>query len=105
VAGAAPGRGVWAGLWSLPEFDTSPMRWAAAGRLARRRRGAAAFVHVLTHLDWTLQPLRWTLPADTTRWPQARIVVPWPAAAGSRAPKRWRWACRRPMRQAAAQPR
>ena len=53
-----PERGVWAGLWSLPEWDgpATPPGWPGEGGLLE------PFVHVLTHLDWELQPLRWQLP-------------------------------------------
>jgi A/G-specific adenine glycosylase len=53
-----PERGVWAGLWSLPEWDgpPTPQGWPGEGTLLE------PFVHVLTHLDWELQPLRWRLP-------------------------------------------
>ena len=53
-----PERGVWAGLWSLPEWDgpPKPPGWPGEGGLLE------PFVHVLTHLDWELQPLRWRLP-------------------------------------------
>jgi A/G-specific adenine glycosylase len=53
-----PERGVWAGLWSLPEWDgpPTPQGWPGEGALLD------PFVHVLTHLDWELQPLRWRLP-------------------------------------------
>jgi A/G-specific adenine glycosylase len=58
-----PARGVWAGLWSLPEFD-SP---AALQVLSRSWPGRCSVLpvieHALTHFDWTLQPLRWQLPA------------------------------------------
>ena len=60
-----PATGVWAGLWSLPEFDSA----AAFERASRHRPGMVeqlpSFTHVLTHLDWTLHPRRWSLPADT----------------------------------------
>jgi A/G-specific adenine glycosylase len=58
-----PPHGIWAGLWSLPEAD-SPAQWQA--RLQGwpgRGEVLPAVQHALTHLDWTLQPLRWTLPA------------------------------------------
>jgi A/G-specific adenine glycosylase len=59
-------RGVWAGLWSLPEAE-SPEHWesmaAAAGAQAERQ---PAFVHVLTHADWTLTPVCWALQADAS---------------------------------------
>jgi A/G-specific adenine glycosylase len=58
-----PGTGVWAGLWSLPEFASAD---ALAG-LAAEWRGSGEWLqpiqHALTHFDWQLDPLRWTLPA------------------------------------------
>jgi A/G-specific adenine glycosylase len=57
-----PPQGVWAGLWSLPE-------WPADDTLARLTAGwpgegsvLPAIEHALTHFDWTLQPVRWVLP-------------------------------------------
>jgi A/G-specific adenine glycosylase len=58
-----PPRGVWAGLWSLPE-QTSAEAWRAAAAFWPGRGEALPPIdHVLTHLDWRLEPLRWTLPA------------------------------------------
>ncbi len=58
-----PATGVWAGLWSLPEFDSAD----TLQRLADGWRGDGEWLapvqHALTHFDWTLQPLAWTLPA------------------------------------------
>ena len=60
-----PERGVWAGLWSLPEF--SDLKHARAAAATWRGDGKALPVirHALTHFDWHLQPLRWELPART----------------------------------------
>jgi A/G-specific adenine glycosylase len=58
-----PPRGVWAGLWSLPEAACVEDWEALAARWPGRGERLPAFVHVLTHLDWTLEPIRWTLPA------------------------------------------
>ena len=33
-----------------------------------------SFTHVLTHLDWTLHPLRWELPARTPKKQVAAIT-------------------------------
>jgi A/G-specific adenine glycosylase len=61
-----PDSGVWAGLWSLPEFDsmagfdTASSGWPGSGE------ALTSFTHVLTHLDWRLHPLRWTLPSTLT---------------------------------------
>lgn len=57
-----PETGVWAGLWSLPEADTAE-QWEdliAAGPGVGER--VPPFVHVLTHVDWTLEPVAWRLP-------------------------------------------
>ena len=78
-----PDQGVWAGLWSLPEFDSLAQALAALDTLPGDPVEQPPFVHVLTHLDWTLAPLRWTLPprlprsaADllAARWPHGRWV-------------------------------
>ncbi len=75
--------GVWAGLWSLPEFaDFESLRlateaWPGYGE------PMPSSVHALTHLDWTLHPRRWCLPdeADTNHW-SAKLNAAGPAAAG-----------------------
>ena len=73
-----PSRGVWAGLWSLPEFESREALAQAAAAWPGVAETLPAFTHVLTHLDWTLQPVRWTLPS---RMPERRlgsIVSGWP---------------------------
>jgi len=73
-----PAHGVWAGLWSLPEFDSlealeaATAAWPGAGAIE------PAFVHVLTHFDWHLQPVRWTLPAKASAKTVARVTAAWP---------------------------
>ncbi len=57
-----PATGVWAGLWSLPEFDSRTAFDAASGDWPGHAESLPSFTHVLTHLDLTLHPLRWTLP-------------------------------------------
>ena len=57
-----PATGVWAGLWSLPEFDDPQTLEALVAAWPGSGRWLPAFMHVLTHLDWTLQPLRWHWP-------------------------------------------
>ena len=58
-----PERGVWAGLWSLPEFATP----AALLALTDGWPGAAVELptieHALTHFDWSLKPIKHELPA------------------------------------------
>jgi A/G-specific adenine glycosylase len=61
-----PDTGVWAGLWSLPEFESIAALEKACAAWPGEGEPLASFTHVLTHLDWTLHPLRWTLPARTS---------------------------------------
>lgn len=83
-----PAPGVWAGLFCLPVFDdhaqlaaSVPARWR--GQL----RDAPAFVHVLTHKDLHLHPVRLDLPRqqvlsddgtwfDAAQWPQLGLPAP-----------------------------
>lgn len=93
-----PPTGVWAGLWSLPEFDSFEDFDAASGGWPGVAEPLGSFVHVLTHLDWTLHPVRWTLPprtgaqrveAITSRWPAGRwFTLDEARAAGLPAPLR-----------------
>ncbi|MEP7138786.1 MAG: A/G-specific adenine glycosylase [Caldimonas sp.] len=78
-------RGVWAGLWSLPELDAIATLDATTSSWPGRGQVEAPFLHVLTHLDWHLQPVRWTFPARTSaraidallaRWPTGRWFAP-----------------------------
>jgi A/G-specific adenine glycosylase len=65
-----PPAGIWAGLWSLPEFDTG----TDAAQLCRTRFGAEvalrdplpALEHVFTHFHLTLTPQ----PCTVQRWPK-----------------------------------
>jgi A/G-specific adenine glycosylase len=68
--------GVWAGLWSLPEFDSIASLEEATRHWPGSGATLAPFVHVLTHFDWHLRPVRWTVPARST----ARAIVPLLAA-------------------------
>ncbi|MDO9093854.1 MAG: A/G-specific adenine glycosylase [Rubrivivax sp.] len=58
-----PERGVWAGLWSLPEYHDVVALEAAVQAWPGEGEWLPVVEHALTHFDWTLQPLRWTLPA------------------------------------------
>jgi A/G-specific adenine glycosylase len=73
-----PSAGIWAGLWSLPEFDSPEAVRSALPRLRGEPRHGAAFVHVLTHLDWTLQPLYWTLAGRARHALQDELAALWP---------------------------
>lgn len=78
--------------------DAGP--WPDAGGWPGEGGWRVAVEHVLTHLDWRLRPLRWTLPDETDparlaaiarRWPEGRWFTPAQAAAlGLPAPVR-RW--------------
>ena len=50
--------GVWAQLWSLPEFDTAVTLERTVEHWPGALEWMAPFKHVLTHFDWMLQPLR-----------------------------------------------
>ncbi|WP_280154363.1 A/G-specific adenine glycosylase [Piscinibacter sp. XHJ-5] len=65
-----PDTGVWAGLWSLPEFESSEAFDAHTRGWPGEAEALPGFTHVLTHLDWTLHPVRWRLP---DRVPAARM--------------------------------
>lgn len=58
-----PETGVWAGLWSLPEFESAEALEAFTAGWPGQGAWLDPIHHVLTHFDWTLQPLQWTLPA------------------------------------------
>jgi A/G-specific adenine glycosylase len=64
-----PHKGVWAGLWALPEYadeaalETVVQGWRGEGHWQSR------IEHALTHVDWTLKPLCWEWPATGTEPP------------------------------------
>ena len=72
-----PETGVWAGLWSLPEFDSLQGLDAASNDWPGAALELPSFTHVLTHLDWTLHPVRWTLPARTSHSKVTAITARW----------------------------
>ena len=57
-----PQTGIWAGLWSLPEFDGEDALWALAAHWPGDGRMLPTVQHALTHFDWALQPCHWPLP-------------------------------------------
>ncbi len=66
-----PDTGVWAGLWSLPEFDTAEALQARVAGWRGQGEWLEPVRHALTHFEWTLRPLAWTLPA---RAPQPQLL-------------------------------
>ena len=54
-----PASGIWAGLYCLPSFESREALAGAVGARARERLSdEAAFVHVLTHRDLHIHPVR-----------------------------------------------
>ena len=74
-----PLRGIWAGLWSLPEFEAATDFDVATRGWPGRVETLPSFTHTLTHLDWTLHPRRWKLPAETAESRVAAMTGAWPA--------------------------
>jgi A/G-specific adenine glycosylase len=89
-----PDTGVWAGLWSLPAFDEPATLQALSAAWPGHGDWLPTIEHALTHFDWTLQPLRWTLPART---PAARLQAVVATLPALDPPARW-W----PLQQALA---
>ena len=79
-----PPTGVWAGLWSLPEQASMADLHSALAGWPGEHELLPAIEHALTHFDWTLRPLRWTLPARGAA-PALRLLASLPWAA----PGRW----------------
>ena len=73
-----PAKGVWAGLWSLPEFDSHERFQDATLGWPGRFDTLPSFKHVLTHLDWTLHPVRWHLPERLAESTRQAIESAWP---------------------------
>jgi A/G-specific adenine glycosylase len=73
-----PSTGIWAGLWSWPEIESRDALHALSGAWPGCGQWLPSFTHVLTHLDWTLHPLRWVLPSATPRAVVDDITARWP---------------------------
>ena len=73
-----PESGVWAGLWSLPEFDTQTLFDSTSASWPGSAERLPTLTHTLTHFDWTLHPVRWRLPARTGAARVAAIVAALP---------------------------
>ncbi|NRF71947.1 A/G-specific adenine glycosylase [Aquincola sp. S2] len=68
-----PAPGVWAGLWSLPEFTGDEAVQAFAAQGPGRIEALPHVHHVLTHFDWQLKPWHWQLPPRTAAATRQRI--------------------------------
>jgi len=57
-----PSTGVWAGLWSLPEFGSIDELAQCSRRWPGTAQELTTIEHALTHFDWVLRPVRHELP-------------------------------------------
>jgi A/G-specific adenine glycosylase len=74
-----PASGVWAGLWTLPLFDSSEALRTLTAPWPGRGEALAPIDHALTHFDWRLDPWRHTLPARLAAATRQRIEAALPA--------------------------
>ena len=73
-----PLKGVWAGLWALPLFDTLDELQALAAKWPGHGACLAPIDHALTHFDWHLQPWRHQLPARLSAARRANVEATLP---------------------------
>lgn len=59
-----PDTGIWAGLWTMPLFDSESDLLTVAGLADAAAEPQPRIKHVLTHLDWWLHPHRVVLPQE-----------------------------------------
>jgi A/G-specific adenine glycosylase len=81
-----PATGVWAGLWSLPAWEDPSALEALVSGWPGTGEALPPIDHALTHRDWRLEPLRWTLPARLPAPTREALEAALVAAAG---PGRW----------------
>ena len=65
-----PPRGVWAGLWTLPEYASRQALERTIAGWPGHGSWLPAIRHALTHFDWTLHPLAWRVPARLRNLPE-----------------------------------
>jgi A/G-specific adenine glycosylase len=73
-----PEQGVWAALWSLPEFESVHGFEQSSASWPGRAERLASLTHSLTHFDWLLHPVRWVLPARTSATRVEAMTRSWP---------------------------
>jgi A/G-specific adenine glycosylase len=73
-----PAQGVWAGLWTLPLFDSMADLNAAARAWPGATEALPPIDHALTHFDWHLEPVRHTLPKRLSAARRAAIEASLP---------------------------
>jgi A/G-specific adenine glycosylase len=74
-----PPKGVWAGLWTLPLFESIPALAALTGRWPGQSDGLPPIDHALTHFDWHLEPWRHQLPVRLSVAKRGAIEAALPA--------------------------
>jgi A/G-specific adenine glycosylase len=74
-----PARGVWAGLWTLPLYESLEELRALSAAWPGRGRALAPIDHALTHFDWHLQPWRHQLPKRLSAARRAGLEAQLPA--------------------------
>jgi len=87
-----PDTGVWAQLWSLPEFETAVALERAVQDWPGTLEWLPPFKHVLTHFDWMLQPLRLSWHGGVSEEQQREIATLRAVDGGE--PTEGRWAAR-----------
>ena len=68
-----PQTGVWAGLWSLPEYESDQALWDQASAWPGVGRPMPTVQHALTHFDWALRPCHWPLPDQLSTAGRAQV--------------------------------
>lgn len=74
-----PAPGVWAGLWSLPEYAADAALQEVAARGPGEIEPLAPVSHTLTHFDWQLKPWHWRLPVRLAAASRQRVEAALPA--------------------------
>jgi A/G-specific adenine glycosylase len=73
-----PDRGVWGGLWSLPEFESLDALDDWLARWPGESEVLPTVHHVLTHFDWDLTPVRRRLDKPLGPKREERLKKVWP---------------------------
>jgi A/G-specific adenine glycosylase len=74
-----PPRGVWAGLWTLPLYESLDELRTLSAAWPGRGQVLTPIDHVLTHFDWHLQPWRQHLPKRVSAARRAALEAQLPA--------------------------
>jgi A/G-specific adenine glycosylase len=74
-----PDTGVWARLWSLPEFASAEDLSETVAAWPGQAQQLPSFTHVLTHLDWLLHPVRFVLTPNASATQVEAVTAGLPA--------------------------